>query len=71
MAEKEEPTKVQRNNISEVAQDKNWRDYVSKEIRGAETWQAEWGFLAAGNIEEGVTEAPIKSHDQRIAELEA
>jgi hypothetical protein len=71
MAESQEAVTGKRNEISVVAQDKNWRDYISKEIKSADTWQQEWGFLASGNLEEGVTEAPLKTHDERIAELQA
>ncbi len=31
--------------ISVVAEDKNWRSYVSNELKGAENWNQDWGFL--------------------------
>ena len=59
-----------RTDITVVAQDKNWRDYVSKELTSADKWTQDWGFLAGGKIEEGVVDVPVKSKDERIAELE-
>jgi len=40
-----------RNDITVVAEDKNWRDYVSKELKSADAWSKDWGFLAGGVIE--------------------
>lgn len=40
-----------RNEISVVAQDKNWRSYIANELGNAERWHADWGFLQAGAIE--------------------
>ena len=37
--------------ISVVAEDKNWRKYVAKELSTAEKWNSDWGFMAAGAIE--------------------
>ena len=56
-------------NISVVAEDKNWRSYVSNELNCAERWHNDWGFLAGGAIEEG-KEPPVKSRSERIGELE-
>lgn len=42
-----------RSDITVVAQDKNWRDYISKEIKSADEWNKDWGFLTGGKIEEG------------------
>jgi hypothetical protein len=39
------------NAISVVAEDKNWRTYVAKELNTAEKWNSDWGFMAAGAIE--------------------
>ena len=39
-------------NISVVAEDKNWRSYVSNELNCAERWHNDWGFLA-GVLEKG------------------
>ena len=50
MAEKE-ITKAKKNNITVVAEDKNWRSYVEKELASAESWHNDWGFLAGGAIE--------------------
>lgn len=48
-----EPKEIagKRNEISVVAQDKNWRSYIANELMNAEKWHADWGFLAAGAIE--------------------
>lgn len=32
--------------ISQVADDQNWRSYVSNELKCAEIWNQDWGFLA-------------------------
>ena len=42
-----EPTepKVRTGDISVVAQDTNWRTYVAKEIRVADDFNEDWGFL--------------------------
>ena len=55
--------------ISVVAEDKNWRRYVAKELKEAEKWHSEWGFMAAGAIEEG-KEPKMKTREDRIGELE-
>lgn len=34
--------------ISQVADDQNWRSYVSNELKCAEIWNQDWGFLAQG-----------------------
>uniref|UniRef100_A0A7S3CRH8 Uncharacterized protein n=1 Tax=Strombidium rassoulzadegani TaxID=1082188 RepID=A0A7S3CRH8_9SPIT len=68
MAE-EVPAGGKRNEITVVAQDKNWRSYVANELSCAEKWHHDWGFLAAGAIEEG-KEPEVKTRDQRIQELE-
>ena len=62
--------KEKRNNITVVAEDKNWRSYVANELQCAEKWHNDWGFLAGGAIEEG-KEPQIKTRDQRIKELES
>ena len=69
MAQEVQVTAGKRTDISVVAEDKNWRDYVSKELKSADTWQKDWGFLSSGVLEEG-NEPPIKSKEERIAELE-
>ena len=52
MAEKEAVlTTSKRNDITVVAEDKNWRDYVSKELKSADNWGKDWGFLVSGAIE--------------------
>ena len=60
-----------RNDITVIAQDKNWRDNVAKELNSANQWNKEWGFLVGGNIENGQTEPVIKTKDEQIADLEA
>ena len=67
MAEEGQPTR--RNEISVIAQDKNWRSYIANELACAERWHHDWGFLAGGAIEEG-KEPEVKSRDDRINELE-
>ena len=32
--------------ISIVAEDQNWRSYIHNELKCAEIWQKDWGFLA-------------------------
>jgi len=39
------------NDITVVAEDKNWRSYVANELNCAEKWHSDWGFTAAGAIE--------------------
>lgn len=36
-----------KNELSVVAQDRNWRTYVKNELASADQWSAEWGFLSA------------------------
>ena len=40
-----------KNEISVVAEDKNWRDNVHNELSFASKWQNDWGFLAGGALE--------------------
>jgi hypothetical protein len=52
MAEKDAVlTTTKRNDITVVAEDKNWRDYVGKELKSADNWGKDWGFLVSGAIE--------------------
>ena len=53
MADKKDPllNAGKKSNISVVAEDKNWRDYVGKELNSAEKWHQDWGFLTAGALE--------------------
>lgn len=60
-----------RSDITVIAQDKNWRDYVAKELNSVQKWNEDWGFMVGGNIEEGKTEPIVKTKDEQIAELEA
>jgi hypothetical protein len=62
MAEPVEAKK--RTDITVVAEDKNWRDYISKELKSADAWQQDWGFLAGGKLEDGVTDPVPKSKDE-------
>lgn len=32
-----------------VAQDQDWRSYITNELKCAETWNKDWGFLCAAN----------------------
>jgi hypothetical protein len=36
--------------LNEVADDKNWRSYVANEIKGADNWSNDWGFLVSEGI---------------------
>ena len=36
---------ARKNELSVVAQDQNWRSYVSNELKCADMWQQDWGFL--------------------------
>jgi len=54
-----------RNDITVVAEDKNWRSNVANELQCAERWHNDWGFLAGGAIEEG-KEPQILSREERI-----
>jgi len=52
MADKDvQITAGKQSNITVVAENKNWRDYVAKEIKAANNWNNDWGFLAGGAIE--------------------
>merc|ERR1711959_837494 len=71
MADKDvEVTKGKRSDITVVAQDKNWRSYISNELNCAERWHHDWGFLQGGAIEEGKEPVP-KSREERLEELQA
>lgn len=35
--------------MSIVAEDQNWRSYVNNELKCAEIWNQDWGFLASKN----------------------
>ena len=50
MAQKDKGGEVlasRKNELTVVAQDRNWRNYVSKELKDADQWNADWGFLSA------------------------
>jgi hypothetical protein len=32
-----------------VAQDQDWRSYINNELKCADIWQQDWGFLCAQN----------------------
>ena len=38
-----------KNDLTVVAQDRNWRTYVAKELRDADQWASDWGFLASNS----------------------
>lgn len=33
--------------VSIVAEDQNWRSYISNELKCAEIWNSDWGFLSS------------------------
>ena len=33
--------------MSIVAEDQNWRSYINNELKCAEVWDQDWGFLTA------------------------
>ena len=33
--------------VSQVSDDYNWRSYINNELKCAEIWNQDWGFLAA------------------------
>jgi len=45
MGDKKEAV-TRRNDLSVVAQDQNWRSTIKNELKNAEQWDADWGFLA-------------------------
>ena len=51
MVDKAQPPTGKRNDISVVADDKNWRSYIANELGCADKWQQDWGFLAGGALE--------------------
>ena len=38
-----------KNDLTVVAQDRNWRTYIANELRCADQWAADWGFLGANS----------------------
>ena len=38
-----------KNELTVVAQDRNWRSYVSNELQCADRWASDWGFLGANS----------------------
>ena len=42
---KKEEVKVKRGDLTVVAEDTNWRTYVSKELFVADAFNEDWGFL--------------------------
>ena len=54
--------------ISIVAEDQNWRSYIHNELKCAEIWQKDWGFLA----DRGDDSAPEKdlTKEEKIRKLE-
>mmetsp|Transcript_3577 Transcript_3577/g.3513 ORF Transcript_3577/g.3513 Transcript_3577/m.3513 type:complete len:123 (-) Transcript_3577:59-427(-) len=52
--------------ISIVAEDQNWRSYVHNELKCAEIWNQDWGFLssAGGSYEQTLTK------EEQIRKLE-
>jgi len=57
--------------VSMVADDQNWRSYVSNELKCAEIWNQDWGFLASNSgiksfsriyFDFNYRRLPVKSH---------
>ena len=52
MAEKNKGGEViasRKNELTVVAQDRNWRSYVGNELKCADQWASDWGFLGANS----------------------
>ena len=52
MAQKDKGGEVlasRKNELTVVAQDRNWRSYVSNELKCADQWASDWGFLGANS----------------------
>ena len=52
MAQKDKGGEVlasRKNELTVVAQDRNWRNYVSNELKCADQWSADWGFLGGNS----------------------
>ena len=63
-----------RKDISIVAEDQNWRSYIHNELKCAEIWQKDWGFLAekgdASELEKGLSrEEKIRKLEEDLAEM--
>eukprot|EP00354_Favella_ehrenbergii_P009035 CAMPEP_0170466410 /NCGR_PEP_ID=MMETSP0123-20130129/10384_1 /TAXON_ID=182087 /ORGANISM="Favella ehrenbergii, Strain Fehren 1" /LENGTH=71 /DNA_ID=CAMNT_0010732539 /DNA_START=66 /DNA_END=281 /DNA_ORIENTATION=+ len=56
-----------KNELSVVAQDRNWRSYVANELRCADQWAADWGFLGANSDAQKPMEI---TKEEKIAALE-
>merc|ERR1712110_270652 len=59
---------ARKNELSVVAQDQNWRSYVANQLKCADMWQADWGFLG-GQSASGENKSMTK--EEKIAALEA
>jgi hypothetical protein len=55
MAEKKQPEVMagRKNDLSVVAQDRNWRSYVDNELACQDRWNTDWGFLSGSSHGEG------------------
>lgn len=58
---------ARKNELSVVAQDRNWRSYVSNELKCADQWAADWGFLGA-NSDGKFTSQHSQSYKERPSE---
>ena len=50
-----------KNDLSVVAQDRNWRSYVDNELACQDRWNADWGFLSGSSQGEGGKFIPLKT----------
>ncbi|CAI2384483.1 unnamed protein product [Moneuplotes crassus] len=60
--------------ISIVAEDQNWRSYIDNELKCAEIWQKDWGFLAdkgdgARPDKELTKEDKIRQLEEELADM--
>lgn len=60
--------------ISIVAEDQNWRSYINNELKCAELWQKDWGFLAnkgdAADFDKALTrEEKIRKLEEELKEM--
>ncbi len=40
---------ARKNELTVVAQDQNWRSYVANELKCADMWDQDWGFLGGAS----------------------
>ena len=57
-----------------VADDQNWRSYIHNELKCAEIWHQDWGFLAAkgGTYEKPLTlDEQIRKKEEELQNMDA